>query len=378
MYTVKVVRKFIDCQKEPSVIRNVGDVYDIDTIGRLIELMGENRNKTKYVEFLSSRKPDNLERIGKKVIIHQGYLYYIGGIETFLFNWVKKYRNRNITIMCRMIEPAQLANLSKYADIVIDTGKPFECDILILGNYDGSTILNRAKADKVYQMIHADLSGMKAHHPDYKNLQWSKHSRVDKVICVSDTAAEGLKPFSKCEPEVIYNILDHDYKEEEDETLALITLSRATKEKGITRMIEMAKRFKAAHKRFIWFVCCSLSQVKDAKILNDIKSIPEFIIVPPSTMNKTLIKGCDYLVQLSDTESFCYSAFEALQRGVPVILTRFPEALKIVKEGENGYLVNMDLSDLDVEKIFSKRPNNVVYEDRCDYTKWEKVFEGEL
>lgn len=103
--------------------------------------------------------------------------------------------------------------------------------------------------------------------------------------------------------------------------------------------------------------------------MREIQSIPEFIIVSPSTMNRTLIKGCDYLVQLSDTESFCYSAFEALQRGVPVILTRFPEALNIVKEGENGYTVAMDLSDLDINKIFNHKPQNITYEDRCDYDK---------
>ena len=376
MYTVKVVHRFIDTTCNPVKMREIGDIYDIPNIERLIELLGENRNKTKYVEFVSSKKPSQYKRTGKKVVFYQGYLYYIGGIETFLFNFIKKYRNRNITIMCSIIEPAQLANLSKYADIVIDNQKSFECDILILGNYDGSAVLHRAKANKVYQMIHADLTGMKENHPDYANLKWSKHPRVDKIICVSDTAAEGLKPFTQSEPEVIYNILDHEYEDEDGRVF--ITLSRATKEKGIWRMIEMAKRFKEAHKHFIWFVCCSLNQVKDPKILKEIQSIPEFVIVPPSTKNKMLIRGCDYLVQLSDTESFCYSAFEALQRGVPVILSRFPEAYNIVEEGKNGYLVDMDLSDLDIDKIFNHKPQDVSYVDRCDYNKWEKVFKGEL
>ena len=377
MYTVKVIHRFLDSQKEgPDKLRNVGDIYDIETPERLIELMGENRNKTQYISFISSTKPKQYKRLGKKVVIHQGYLFYIGGIETFLFNLTKTYRNYNITIMCNMIEPRQLVNLSKYADIVIDNQKGFECDVLILGNYDGAPVLRRARAKKVYQMIHADLSGMKAHHPDYANLTWSKHPGIDKVICVSDTAAKGLKPFSKCEPEVIYNILDNEYETEDG--MVFITLSRATKEKGIHRMIEMAKAFKRANKSFIWFVWCSLKQVKDAQILKEINAIPEFVIVPPSVKNKMLIKGCDYLVQLSDTESFCYSAFEALQRGVPVILTKFPEAFNIVEEGKNGYLVNMDLSDLNVDKIFNHKPKNVSYVDRCDHSKWEKVFKGEL
>ena len=109
--------------------------------------------------------------------------------------------------------------------------------------------------------------------------------------------------------------------------------------------------------------------MKDPQLLKEINSIPEFVIVPPSTINKLLIQGCDYLVQLSNTESFCYSAFEALQRGVPVILTRFPEAKNIVEEGKNGYLVKMDLSDLDIDKIFNNKPTEVKYTDRCDYNK---------
>ena len=38
----------------------------------------------------------------------------------------------------------------------------------------------------------------------------------------------------------------------------------------------------------------------------------------------------------------------------------------------------MDLSDLDVDKIFSKVPKADYYIDRCDKDKWIKVFNGEL
>lgn len=203
-----------------------------------------------------------------------------------------------------------------------------------------------------------------------------KSPKVNKVITVSKTAADGLKKVGGGDSEVIYNILEDDIQE--NEGLIFITLSRATREKGIHRMIEMAKRMKAAGKHFIWFICCSLEQITDYELLQQIKSIPEFVIVPPNTYNKQLIRGCDYLVQLSDTESFCYSAFESLQRGVPVILTDFPEAFNIVKEGENGFIVKRDLSNLDIDKIFNHKPTKITYEDRCDYDKWEKVFNGEL
>ena len=45
---------------------------------------------------------------------------------------------------------------------------------------------------------------------------------------------------------------------------------------------------------------------------------------------------------------------------------------------KNGYIVKMDLSDLDVDKIFNKVPKADYYIDRCDKDKWIKVFNGEL
>ena len=63
---------------------------------------------------------------------------------------------------------------------------------------------------------------------------------------------------------------------------------------------------------------------------------------------------------------------------MPVILTDFPEARKIVDDGENGYILNKDLSNLDVDKIFNHKPTNIYYIDRCNKDDWIKVFEGEF
>jgi glycosyltransferase involved in cell wall biosynthesis len=140
----------------------------------------------------------------------------------------------------------------------------------------------------------------------------------------------------------------------------------------------MAQKMKEANKKFLWFLCCSLDQLRDRQLIMAIHSIPEFVIIPPGNIDKTLIKYCDYLVQLSDTESFCYSAYEALQRNIPVILTDFPEARNIIDDGENGFILNMDLSNLDVERIFNNKPKATYYLDRCNKDLWEKTFKGEL
>ena len=374
MFKVRVLLQFRDLTTKNKETRKPGDIYTIDSLERLEVLLGKNPRKSKFVELIEIKKQCPTIHNDKKIVIFQDLLYQIGGIETFVFNLAKNFKEYNIIVMARSFAIPQMMALSKYAHVQVDNGERIECDVLILGNYNCDYILPRVRAKKIYQMIHADWRGIKQL-PAWADFKWTKNNKIDEIICVSDAAAEGLKETMGYDSKVIYNILDNNYIEEDG--LTFITLSRATAEKGIHRMIKMAKEFKAAGKKFIWFVCCSLSQA-DARTVREIQAIPEFIILPPSIDNKMLIKGCDYLVQLSDTESFCYSAYEALQRNVPVILTDFPEARKIVDHGENGYIVKMDLSDLNVEEIFSHRPKATYYIDRCDSDLWLKVFNGEV
>ena len=376
MYTVKVLRAFKDACTPDLKTRKVGDIMDIETTERLMFLMKNNSRKEKMVELMSCSPSKKIKKHGPKIIIYQSYLYHIGGIETFLYNFVKHYKDRNITIIVDQAEIEPLTALSEYCDVVVDRiGQRYECDVCILGNYNCQSFLNKCNAKRYYQMIHADWRGIMLN-PAWANFTWSKPNKINTVICVSQTAADGLKAVAHCDGEVIYNILDDDITKDDD-LKVFITLSRATAEKGIYRIVEMAKRFKEAGKKFVWFLGCTLQQAP-ADVQLAIKNMKEFIVLPPIPENKQLIGHCDYLVQLSDTESFCYSAFEALQRGVPVILSRFTEASNIVEEGKNGYLVEMDLSDLDIDKIFNHKPTDVSYVDRCDYNKWEKVFKGEL
>lgn len=374
MFKVRVLVPFND-RRHNEEYRAPGTIFTVEDEARLHELLGNNKKRTRFVELLQVNRQSKIKTSGPKIVFFQDYLYFIGGIETFLFNLTKNYKDRNITIRCKKVELEQAIVLSQYCDVVIDDGSKFSCDVLILGNYNCDYVLSRAKAKAVYQMIHADWRGILKLRA-WRNFKWEKHPDIKNIISVSEAAAQGLKETMNYDSEVIYNILDNEYEQEEG--LTFITLSRATAEKGIGRMIKMAKEFKKHNKKFIWFICCSLNQVQDRRTLDEIRSIPEFVIVPPSDKNKMLIKNCDYLVQLSDTESFCYSAYEALQRNVPVILTDFPEARNLVDDGENGFIVDMDLSNLDVDRIFNNKPKATYYIDRCNHEMWEKVFRGEL
>lgn len=374
MFKVRATMNFFDVLENKK--RKIGDEFIVEDLERVKTLVTAGPQGKGVVKILSAKKRCNNLYKGKKVLLYQNVLMRIGGIETFIRNLTKHYNDRNFTLAVMYTNNADVLDLSEYVDVIVDEDTTkYECDICILGNYNGDSALPRIKAETVYQMVHTDWEGLKKSDPYWTNFKWRTSPRINKFISVSDITAAGLKKEHGYDSEVIYNILDLEPKKEDMKIF--ITLSRATVEKGIHRIIAMAEAFKKQNKRFLWYLCCSLEQAPP-RIRNQIKAIPEFIIIPTDNANKDLITHCDYLVQLSDTESFCYSAYEALQRKVPVILTRFPEAYNIVQHGKNGYLVDMDLADLDIDAIFEHKPTEVDFKDRCDYDKWEKVFKGEL
>lgn len=302
-----------------------------------------------------------------KILIYQHTIYKIGGIETFLYNFVKYYQDKDITIVYKEADMKQLFRLSEYCNVLKDEGQNFECEICILSNYNANINLDRITAKRIIQMIHADFSVMDT---VYK-IKCKHDKRVDKIITVSKTAHDGLKKMYGLESEVIYNIPDYDFKDEK--VLKLVTLTRGTREKGIFRIIKMANEFKKHNKKFIWYLATTFEQI-DGKAIKELNTIKEIKIVESDLGNRYLINECDYLVQLSDTESYCYSVAEALQRRTPVITTNYPATYEMVTDGVNGYILDMNLSNLDVDKIFNEIPEVGEYVDLCDTKKWDRLL----
>ena len=352
--------------------RKQGDIFKVDDERAWQLTQAKYNDKIYFCDY--AELPWHDER-GPRILIYNYDLYKIGGTETFLLNFCKYYKDKNIIVMYKTGKPEYVNLLHQYVEVCRDNPKEhYTCDVLIMGNYFSGEIYPRVKAKQKYQMIHADYSGMKkAGWP----ISYSKPSDV-KPICVSDVAAAGLKREFGYNSIVNYNILDKDLGKERP--LIFITLSRATREKGINRILTLCELFKKYHKPFIWLMCGTIAEQSENDTMRRISKIPEIVLIPPTPNNKALIATADYLVQLSDTESFCYSAYEALIMGKPVILSDFPGADKAVTEGENGYIIPRDESKYDeelIDKIFTKVPTNISYVDRCDYDLWEKILSGE-
>lgn len=364
IYKIRALLPFYDMKF--GVNRKIGEIVEVDSEARV-----ENILKQKLGELISVNHEN---KKGKRVLIHHTELYIIGGIETAARQISRAFPDYDITfVVGRNADPAQVLELSKRHNIIKDNGLDrYETDVLLLMNYDSAEkIINRVTAAKIYQFVHADWEQL-LKLGTFRDFKLPIHSRVDKVLAVSETARKGLKNAFGIESEVVPNILNPI----EEKRPIFLVLCRATNEKGIDKMLDMLDRFEQAGKDFVVFLCSPIIQA-EKPIQDRIKANRHILLIPPSPYNQELLRSADFLVQLSHNESYCYSVREALQLKVPCIVSDIPELAKLIKDGENGYVLKRDLSNLDIDKIFNKKLTLKAYEEKIS-PLWEKVLEGEL
>lgn len=102
--------------------------------------------------------------------------------------------------------------------------------------------------------------------------------------------------------------------------------------------------------------------------------LEEVVYMKPSHDFMDYIKEADYGVQLSDTEGYSYFINECLQYGTPVISTDFPSVYESVEDEVNGYILDMDLKNLDIDKIVNNIPKDFTYKEKCTEKDWIKLL----
>lgn len=363
IYGIKVLVPFDDI--ESGKRRNIGEIFETENGSRARNIFNRGLGELVFAKHNGKK--------GKRVLIHQTLLYRIGGIETANRQIARAFPDRDITFIFERADQTQLLEIAKTQNVILDDGKSrYEADVLIFSNYDSAPkIINRVKAGKVYQLIHADFKGLKAM-PEWRHFKWSPNEKVDRVFACSETAKRGLKEALGVESTVLPNILNPA----EEGRKVFLVLSRASREKGIERVLDMVDRFEAAGKDFVLFLC-STTETLPRQYQDRIKASRKILTIPPSPYSLELLRSADYLVQLSLNESYCYSVREALQQKVPCIVSDIPELSKLIKDGKNGYVLKDDLSNLNIDKIFNKKLKLEAYREEIN-PLWEKVLEGEL
>ena len=307
----------------------------------------------------------------KKIILYHSNPLKFGGVDTFDYNFCKRLKDKyDITFLYKEGIKSTIDRLKDLGVDVqkYDSNKKYVCDVCILasawGGYPETVI---AKSGRYIQMVHADYE-----QKDLIDFEYHKWHKTTEHVGVSDQVC---KSFTKLFPNEkitrIYNILDD--KQETRPILKLVSATRLSKEKGYERMLKLAQALKKAGVRFRWIVFTDLSLYNQKPFDMD-----EFVYMNPTRDIFDYIAEADYGVQLSDTEGYSYFINECLQYGTPVICTDFPSAYESVEDGVSGYILDMNLSNLDVDKIVNNIPNKFKYTEKGKVSDWTKLLNKKI
>ena len=267
-------------------------------------------------------------------IFYFNTLNSIGGIESFFYQLGIKYgKDFDITVYYRSADLGQVERLSKVVRVKrYRDGQIIRCKRAFLCfNLD---IIDFVEAEEYYQMLHGDYVQIGVY-PD-------RNTKVQKWVAVSEVVRDSYKSYTGAENVIVsYNPYT---PVKPRKVLRLISATRLTAEKGYQRMLTLAQELDKAGIPFQWDIYTDSIKKFDN---------PSVVFRKPRLDILNYIADADYLVQLSDTEGFCYSLVEALCAGTPVICTNFKVAHEIgIVNGINGFILPMSMENLPIADIY--------------------------
>ncbi len=295
------------------------------------------------------------------------YLYYesicaIGGIESWIYYFCQHlYRYYDITVLFCTGDDKQLERLSKIVKTrKYESNKKYICDVFVNAT-NWKPFPKNIDYKKCVAVVHCDYNYFK------EQIKLSHLDKgIDELICVSKNCSDGLYKAFGTHGKVIENILGE--KIETHKIYRFVSFTRLTEEKGLNRIYKMVEELRKANVKFEWKIFTEFR-------LNN-TDYPELIFMDPTLDVFDYLVDSDYLVQLSSSEAFCYSVHEALQYGVPVIVTDIDAFKDVVIDGYNGYKVNLSMDNIDINKIINNIPHNFKYDEnfKAIEKKWFDVL----
>lgn len=298
--------------------------------------------------------------IEARTVFYIGSLNVIGGVESWMYYIAKKFgKRKDFVVLYDNGDMNQIIRLMQYCQVRKYNDEQVKCETAIFCY--NQEIIGNIKAKNYYQFIHGNMEAVKKIHPSMELLP---APQITKQFSVSKITQEGYRKVYNKETELFYNIIDIDKPKK---VLRLITASRLNDPiKGYDIMIKVADKLEQANIPYIWL--CFSDRPGNA---NDSK----FVFLKPELDILPYMADADYLVQTSRDESYGYSIVESLMLDTPVIVMDIPVLKELgIEDGKNGYVLNFDLSNLDVNKIYNNIPIVKGYKPPMDVEKWEDIL----
>ena len=284
-----------------------------------------------------------------QVLLYTSYLSIIGGIETFVLNFIELMSPYYSIGLSLVNIPKELEDKISQKIPVFHIREKVSCDTLIMIRVM-EDIPPYITYNKSIRMCHACKS----------DPSWFVKDNCDEIVHVS----EASKLSFKSKGNVIHNPLIKN----SNRALLFVSATRIPaldKGKNAERMLKLAQKLVDKDIPFLWL------NFSDAPLHNAPKG---FINVGTFHDLQPYIARADYLVQLSDHEGFGYSVLEALVCGTACICTEFETVHELgVVDGENGYIVPFDL-DFDVHKLLDVPRFDYDYHNDIILKAWQKLL----
>lgn len=316
-----------------------------------------------------------------KIIIYISNWNALGGVETFTKNLAKRLsKHVDVTLMYDNVASGHLvAEMQKYCSVEkINFRQRYSCAVFISASAWGKLAFDIIDSKIYIQTVHADYRVI----IDGWAFKYKKHPKVTNHICVGEVVKEGFEITTglKCDA-VIYNLLNNEIKTEKklkNKILTLVTCSRLSGEKGFKRMLKMCEQLKQKQIPFVWNVWGNNQNAYAQNIVKSFSNYPEVSFKGITTEPFKEINKADYLVQLSDTEGFAYSVYEAMQVKTPCIITPFASGNEQITHGINGYIVPFDMQGIDYNLIAKKQLKVPNFKELGKEKDWLDFFDKSL
>lgn len=268
-----------------------------------------------------------------KNVFYFRHLNELGGVESFLYYLSQLISDMDFVVIYNTADLKQLQRLQKYARCIqFKKGMKIKCDKAFF-NYN-TDIINDVEAKEYIRILHCIYEKEPTLPKD--ELKITRYIGVSQAVCDSWERITGKKA------ELCYNPIN---QEKPTKIMHLVSATRLSKDKGGERMQKLATMLDNAGIPYIWDI-----------FTNDFSKIdsPNVFYHEPSVNVSGYFKTADYIVQLSNDEGYCFTVVEALMQNVPVIVTPFSVLDELgIKDGENAIVLDLDMKNVDVFKIYN-------------------------
>ena len=145
----------------------------------------------------------------------------IGGVETYIFELARKYKDHDIIIIFKTGDINQIKRLRQYVKVIRYNGQKFKCKKAFF-NYE-TDIINDIEAEEYIQLIHAMFKTQGWLHPNV-------NPKITKYLCVSESTEKEWEELTGHKCILCRNPLEIT-EEEQKPILYLISATRLTAEK---------------------------------------------------------------------------------------------------------------------------------------------------